>query len=349
MKGPVRIGLMGCGSVSRVHFGSFDRLGPEKVRVVALLERDGERRRLAAERYPKARATDDPNEMVAPGDLDLVYVCTMPETHKELSILVLEAGTHLMCEKPFAMNYDEAKQIVDTAERLGLMVQVGTYMRYLPNVQYIRQVAASGALGRPVLLRPWTTHINPPSWGPHYAKAVSSGGALASTLVHTIDSSLYVAGHPEPISVSAQIAKLFPGKRGAIFPEGAREAYDVEDLVAAHVRFEGDIMMLAYSNWCLDAEVDTHAFEIVFEKGTVRQKPFEIWEDVEGVPVNKTPPGREAMDSLENNKVPQNTDIIERLLAGKPLGMAHRESLIVQRIADAIYESARVGKEVRLK
>ena len=202
---PIRIGVIGCGAIARSHLHAYAELGEEMAIVIALCDVDEERLAGAAESWPRARTTRDFAEMLAPGDLDMVLVATMPNTHAQMAIAALEAGAHVFCEKPFATCLAEATAILDTAARVGRQVQLGTNMRYIPSSLYLRDLVASGEVGDPLFCRASAYHLNPPWWGPHYQLARSGGGVLASTLVHVLDLGMWIAGSPNPVSATWEV------------------------------------------------------------------------------------------------------------------------------------------------
>ena len=182
--------------------------------------------------------------MLAPGNLDLVIVATMPNTHEAISLASLDAGACVLCEKPFMMNAAQAEAVLAKAAETGLQVQLGTNMRYMPSSRYLHDLVQGGTIGAPVFAKAWGCHDDPPVWGPHYHLATSGGGVLASTLVHTLDLSMWVGGSPNPLTVSAATRRLFPGKRGPKVDAAIRTRYDAEDLISGLVRFDNGVILL---------------------------------------------------------------------------------------------------------
>ena len=139
---PLHVGVMGCGAQSNNHFRAIRELGAEKASVVAVCDLVEDRLEKAREVWPESRATKDFREMVALSDLDLVIVATLPNMHALMTLAALEAGAHVLCEKPFMMSVKEAEAVLDTAERVGRQVQVGTNMRYMPTSRYLHDLCS---------------------------------------------------------------------------------------------------------------------------------------------------------------------------------------------------------------
>ena len=342
---PVKIGVIGCGAQGKNHLRVIKELGTATAVVSALCDLSSERLQDAKEIWPQARAGDNFKEMLAPGDLDLVIVATMPNTHMQMALAALEAGADVLCEKPFMRNLEEATVVLDTAERLGRQVQLGTNMRYMATSRYLHDLVDSGAVGDPVLSKVWGCHVNPPWWGPHYYLSSSAGGVLASTLIHALDLAMWVAGSPNPVSVSASMRRLFPGKRGPLASPEIRERFNVEDLLTAFVRFDDGSTFMLEGNWCDDSP-PPHHFEMVTTKGRLDSDPFTVTVDEDGAVVDKTPVLQESSgwgESIRN----QDADVIQHLRDGTPWAMQDRRQLLnLQRLIDGCYKSARSEREI---
>ena len=342
---PIRVGVIGCGAQGSNHLRVIKELGAETAVVRSFCDLNPERLQNAKAVWPQAWATDDFKEMLASGELDLAIVATMPNTHEQMALAALEAGADVLCEKPFMRNLEEAAAVLDTAERLGRQVQLGTNMRYMATSRYLHDLVASGEVGTPVLCKVWGCHVNPPWWGPHYYLSSSAGGVLASTLIHALDLAIWVGGSPNPVSVSASMRRLFPGKRGPIASPEIRERFNVEDLFTALVRFDNGSTCVLEGNWC-DDDPPPHHFEMVTTKGTLNNDPFIVTVDENGAVVDKTPELQETSgwgESIRN----QDADVIERLRDGRPWSMQDRRQLLnLQKLIDGCYESARTEREI---
>lgn len=343
----IRIGMIGCGTQANLHFKGIKELGEDIATVTAVCDLADQRLAAACQLWPQARSAKDYQQMLAPGDLDLVIVATMPDTHEMMSLASLEAGANVLCEKPFMMNAAEAENVLTKAEATGLRVQLGTNMRYMPSSQYLHRLIADGSIGTPVYAKAWGCHDYPPVWAPHYHLATSGGGVLASTLVHTLDLSMWVGGSPNPLTVSAATNKLFPGKRGPKIDANIHERYDAEDLLSALVRFDNGAFYALEGNWCSEAK-DYHSFELTTTKGTITGAPLSVKVDVDGDIVDQTPT-LDGDDDWFKSVATQDAVLIDKLRAGDLWDTQDaRQLLNLQKIVDACYESARTGREVVL-
>jgi predicted dehydrogenase len=342
----VRVGVIGCGVQGRVHLEQYRQI--DGVEIAAVCDLDPERAAAAARDYGAARRATDYRDLLAAGGLDLVSVCTMPDTHRAIATLALQAGAHVVCEKPMALNAAEAAQMVEVAAAARRLLTVGLNMRYMAAAGWLHRYVAEGGIGALTHVHVWTLDPDIPWWGKHYVKALAGGGVVASTAVHLLDLALYVAGYPAPAAVSATTARLFPGKRGLTAPSAAaRAAYDVEDQAAALVRFAGGASLTLHAAWCHDRVEGARGFEMVGTAGAVAW-PLRVVAERAGQPVDLTPPAVPETSWPDSVRW-QLADVVRRIQAGEEVGLVTpRQALTLQRLIDGIYESAAQGREVAL-
>ena len=129
----IRVGVVGCGFQGRVHVDSFRTI--EGAEVVAVCDRDEQRRDALADEFGIAGRHAGHEELLAAGDLDLVTVCTMPDTHRETALAAFAAGAHVLCEKPFAIDFAQAREMVEAARAADRLLSIGFNMRFTDNAQ----------------------------------------------------------------------------------------------------------------------------------------------------------------------------------------------------------------------
>ena len=143
----LRAGIVGCSGIANdKHLPAIQRNG--NFEITASCDLFEERAQTAKETYgtPDARVYTDYRELLRE-DLDVVYVLTPNSTHAEVSIAAMESGKHVMCEKPMAKTYAEAKAMVDVAHRTGKVLNIGYQCRYRADAQYLKQACEDGELG----------------------------------------------------------------------------------------------------------------------------------------------------------------------------------------------------------
>lgn len=230
----VRVGVIGTGFATKVQVPAFQRCAG--VEVVALASGREERARQEAERFDLAVAYGDYRKMLAEQDLDLVSIVTPPYLHHEMTMAALEAGHNVLCEKPFAKNLDQGREMLAAAEQAGVIHAVDHEFRYLPARLRMKELVDDGYLGEvrtvrisslsDMLLdvdgRPW-------SW---WSDLDCAGGILGAQGSHLIDSLIWYFG-----DIAAVAAQLDTFIRRRPMPDGS-EWRDVtsDDQVAALFR-----------------------------------------------------------------------------------------------------------------
>ncbi|MGI9240399.1 MAG: Gfo/Idh/MocA family protein [Verrucomicrobiales bacterium] len=145
-----QIALIGTGGISEFHLKAYQSLG---LPVVALHNRT--RSRAEARRdefYPAAEVYTDYREILARDDIDVVDITPHPEDRIPIVRAALEAGKHVLSQKPFALDLEQAQQLVELAERNGVKLAVNQNGRWAPHFSYMRQAVASGLIGQPTTI-----------------------------------------------------------------------------------------------------------------------------------------------------------------------------------------------------
>ena len=204
-----RVGIIGLGFGAQVHLPAFQSEGWD---VVAAHSRNRDKARKAADAAGVEDVHTDPMELIRRNDIDAVAISTPPRTHHPLVMAALEAGKHVLCEKPFALNAREAAEMRDAAAKRRRTAMVAHEFRYTPQRAYIKQLLADGHIGRFQLCtvelfldRYVLAAPRPLTW---QAFKSEGGGLLGALGSHYIDGLRDWFG--EIASVSGQLATLRP-------------------------------------------------------------------------------------------------------------------------------------------
>jgi predicted dehydrogenase len=146
----IRVGVLGAGAWARgAHLPAYRR--DLRCRVVAIADTDVDRARDAAREFEIPAVASDARDLLDRQDIDLIDVCTPSHTHFELAWGALEAGKHVLCEKPVAYDYRDTIRARDFARQRGLKTKVGLTFRYSPAMRYMRELVAGGFIGKPFI------------------------------------------------------------------------------------------------------------------------------------------------------------------------------------------------------
>lgn len=344
---PLRVGVVGCGMQGQAHLSELAAI--EGVELAAIVDLDAERLAEVGERFGVEHRRGDAARLHELG-LDLVSICTMPDTHRDLAVAALEHGAHVLCEKPLARSASEGAEMVRAAERAGRLLMIGFNMRYMGATSAVRRFMAEGLLGELVCARGFMLADDVPWWGRHYVRAISGGGALNSSAVHMLDLLTWLAGNPLPLTATASMATVFPRKRAHGAPAGAGEAFDVEDVLFGHVRFAGGFWLTLEAAWTYDRPGWNYSFDALGTRGQAHLQPLELYTERDGAAVRVLEDATEEPDFTGALR-DELADVVQAARTGRaPERLATgRQALTVQAVADALYRSAREGREVAVE
>ncbi|MWA14797.1 Gfo/Idh/MocA family protein [Streptomyces sp. BA2] len=230
------VGMVGYAFMGAAHSQGWRTVGrvfdlPVQPVLSAVCGRDGAAVRAAADRLGWAAAETDWRALVARDDVDLIDICTPGDSHAEIAIAALDAGKHVLCEKPLANTVEEAEAMAEAAERArsrGQMAMVGFNYRRVPALALARQMVAEGRIGslrhvRLTYLQDWLVDPGfPLTW--RLRKDRAGSGALGDLGAHIVDLAQYLVG--EPVAGVSALTETFVRERP--LPDGASSGLTAE-------------------------------------------------------------------------------------------------------------------------
>ncbi|NLG48824.1 MAG: Gfo/Idh/MocA family oxidoreductase [Chloroflexi bacterium] len=342
----VRIGIIGAGSIARYAHVPGYQAQPNVELVAAADAVPGRAAEFAAE-FGIPRAYDSTEEMLNNEQLDAVSVCTPNYAHKDATIAALNAGLHVLCEKPIAMNLAEGREMVETARRLNKVLQIGLHWRFTSEAQALKRFVVGGELGdiyygEATCMR----RRGIPGWGVFTQKQLQGGGALIDIGVHTLDHTMWLMGNPKPVSVMGATYAAF-GKRADVVCIGApwdATKFDVDDMGVAMVRFDNGPTLILRTSWAANIATSFQETRILGTQGGATMSPLRIYKEMHQSLVDITP--------TFLPEVKPHTKEIEHFIAcvrGEAECIVVPEQVLdVQAVLDAVYRSAETGREVIL-
>ncbi len=336
MTRPVGVGVLGLGSIGTTHARALGELAElAEVRAYS----GGNESRSAEAGWPDAVRVE-PEELVQRPDVDLVAVCSPSEYHADQAVAALEAGKHVVVEKPLALTVADADHVVELARRRGLLAAVISQRRFEPEYRAVEQLLADGTLGR---VRLASTHVH---WwrdddyyraAPWRASMAGGGGSLMNQGVHNVDLLQWLCG---PVTeVTAQYATL-------------AHDIDAEDTTVATLRFTGGALgVLSTSTATPPGSPATVTLHL--DRGVVELGQGEIlrW-DVDGVP-RPSVTGAAASGAADpaaigiSGHVTQWADVLAAVREGRTPAVPAAEGAAVVRLMRAVYRAAETGRAVR--
>lgn len=349
----LKIGIIGTGSISESHIAAY--LKNNNVELYAFCDLNEKRLKYMAEKYNVQRTYTDMNEMLSLKEIDAVSVCTWNSAHAACTIAALNAGKHVLCEKPMSISEEDAKTMKEAAERNNKLLMIGFVRRYGNDCKILKEFIDTDYLGEIYYAK--ATYLrrkgNPGGW--FGDKSRSGGGPLIDLGVHVIDLVRYLVGNPKPISVyGATFHKLADRKniKGKKFYQSSsatdHDICDVEDLATAMIRFDNGALLSIEASFSLNIKNDEGKIELFGTKGGAKLNPeLEIYSELHDYLSNITLDAETALsfDGLFENEI---NHYVSCLTEGATCISPAEDGIDIMRILDAIYESARTGHEVIL-
>ena len=246
---PLRVAIIGAGQVAdKVHASYY--CTRNDLELVAVCDSRLSQAQALAEKYGNASVWDDPQAMLLAVKPDVVSVCSPNRFHYEHTLMALEAGCHVMCEKPPAMTPEQAREMCDTARKQGKVLAYDFHHRFALDTQQLREQVTNGVLGEIyVTTARALRRCGVPGWGVFTNKELQGGGPLIDIGIHMLDAAMYVLGFPAVKSVNAHsFQKIGTQKSCGQFGEWDPATYSVEDSLFGTIEFHnGGILWLETS------------------------------------------------------------------------------------------------------
>ena len=351
-----QVGLIGAGSIVQwSHYPNFAN-AIASTNVVAICDVQKER----VEEFARSRGI--PNvytnyeEMLSKQDLDIVVVGVPNIFHKPMSIAALNAGAHVLCEKPVALTLTDAQEMFQTAEKNDRILTVGTHYRWSDAMKSARKSVDEGFFGDIYMIRSvYTRRAGIPGFGSWFTRQELAGGGCGLDIgVHALDKALFLMDYPQPSTVSGvtydRLGKMGVGLGGWGVDRQAIEQggkFDVEDLAYGLIRFHNGSSIILQSSWAMHLPSE-QVVEVYGTEGgaVVHYDKLQLFEDMHCAPVaiNVELPGTQT-----NSALGQTRDLVKFLEGDTEAPLVTKDQALVGiSILEGLYKSAASGREVQL-
>lgn len=352
-----RIGIIGTGSIGRVHARHATRVG---LPVVAAWDPSPEAVEAFRGEQPTAAHERNLEALLARQDVDGVVIAAPNDLHEALAVRALQAGKHVLLEKPMATTAQGCDRIAEAAATAGRQVQVGFVCRRLPAVEMAAHLRSAGRFGRIYHAKAsmYRRRGVPGLGGWFTTRARSGGGPLIDLGVHLIDAVLEVMGRPRVLQASGATYANF-GRRMKGYahthmwagPPRLDGVCDVEDHATALLRCEGGATIEVNATWAMNLPDGAlpDGLSILGDAGGCRfgmqDRTITVATEAEGRPADLSPHFL-ADDPMQQAWDAQALAFRRLLVEGGPAVATAAQGREVQAVIDAIYRSAAEGREV---
>ena len=333
-KNEIRAGLLGYGpafNMGKGHAGWINNT--PGMRSVAMCDSAPARVEAAKTELPGLKAyCSSADELLAMPDVDLVVVILPHNLHAPLAIKALEAGKHVILEKPFCLSVDEANRMIDASKRAGKMLSVFHNRRWDGDYLTIQDIIARGLIGEIFHLEAGIGDYSHPGFWWRSDKAIS-GGVMFDWGAHFLDWTLGLIKSP--------ITQVMGD-----FQKRVWHAVTNDDHGQVYVRFANGATLSLETSWALNAAAPNNGIMLAGTRGGIRNNPPTLTREEAGLLVDSTVqvnPDRGIASHSEEIR-----QFAEAVKNGGPSPVPGEQALMTQRILDGLYKSAQQGKEVKV-
>ncbi len=359
MQKSVRIGMIGCGGIaSGKHMQGLEKI--DGVHMVAFCDIVPHKAEAAALQFGAegAKTYGDYRKLLEDPSIDAVHVCTPNDSHAEITVAALEAGKHVMCEKPMAKTSIEAQTMLDAAARTGRKLTIAYQNRFRSDSQHLYQMCRRGDLGDIYFAKAHAVRRRGvPTQGVFIDEQKQGGGPLIDIGTHALDLTLWMMDNYKPKMVVGTSYHQLSRRHNAANAWGPwdPDKFTVEDSAFGFVVMENGATIILESSWALNT----------LQTGEARctlcgtERGADMWdglringEEFGQLYVNQVQSGAKGVDFYESKAEKagdkEAESWIRALREDREPVVRPEQAFVVARILDAIYASARTGQPVYL-
>jgi predicted dehydrogenase len=352
----LKLGVIGCGGIATAkHLPSVEAAGLADA--VAFCDILPKRAEDAAKAFgaPGSKVFTDYRDLLKL-DLDAVCVCTPNRSHAEITVAALESKKHVLCEKPMAINYAEALKMTEAAKRNGKLLTVAYQNRFRPDSLFLKEECKAGVLGEIYFAKAKAVRRRAvPTWGVFLNEYEQGGGPLIDIGTHALDLALWMMDNYKPKTVTgATFHKLNNDTR----PANAWGPWDpaeftVEDSAFGFITMENGAVINLEASWALNTLEAGEAITTLC--GTKAGADMNDGLTINGVKHDRLYSFRPDFSAggaafYEGDEVPPEVKeqrvFLEAVRGEGELVVLPEQAAAVTRILDAVYQSAKIGKQV---
>ena len=342
----LRVGFIGTGGIAQAHIAAWQKIADAEIVALsdlrpAALDPSAAKTGVAAE-----HCYSDHRRMLEVEGLDIVDVCTPNSAHAKPTIDALQAGAHVLVEKPVATSAREVERMIQAGHDAGKLLMVAQVMRYMRESRICKNWIDQGLVGDIYWGRAEYLRVRGvPAWGAFIDKAASAGGPAYDLGVHVLDLILHFMDFPEPVTVSAG-TYLKLASKPSLMAHSPRKYTVPEDFAWGLVRFADGRTLSLGASWALNLAEGTNQVMVCGTKGGVRVWPPTLVHEENGILANSTPQVTIYDDS--DNFFLECQAFAEAVRKGGPSPVPGEQALITQRILDGVYKSGEKQREVKV-
>ncbi len=340
------MGIIGAGGIAQErHIPAYVGMADD-VELTAVQDVNAERARLVAETFDIPLAFEEYEPLFK--EVDAVTICTPNKFHSEIAIAALEAGVHVLCEKPMAITTQECEAMITAAEKNDRLLSIAYHFRHMPEAKLAKETILQGEIGDPLVTRVQAMRRRKvPGWGVFTNKDLQGGGSLIDFGCHLLDLALWLLDDPVPVEVIGKTYDRLSKTPGQVNDWGAfdHETFNVDDHVTSYITFENGLSMQFECSWAANIKEDYTALSISGVDGGMDVYPFQLYQTKHGAVWNSQP--AIPKESLSEGFV-QAKNFVDSCRGEAELVVKPEQALKVTKLIEAIYKSSEIGSSVKI-
>ncbi len=329
----IRVALLGTGAIAQiVHLPTLSQMSA--VDVIGVCDPEQQKARSIAQRFGIPRVYEDDDQVFRDPEVQGVIICSPTYLHEEQTVAALEAGKHVLVEKPLALTPAGAERVVRAAEDADRSVMIAFNNRYRSDIRALRGFTSGGELGDVFLVKGGLLNrkvrVVRPTW--RHRKATAGGGALMDLGVQTVDLCLWLLGYPKATRV--------------VCHTHSTEGLEVEDAAALLVELETGTSLSVEVSWALLAARDRQYLQILGARGSASILPLSVHKETDHGLIDVTPQLAPGRSNIYTATYREQLDHFADVIRGVRECDLPREQIGLMEMITLAYRSAEEGREV---
>jgi len=348
----VKVGIIGCGNIAKIkHLPSLTAI--DGVHVIGFQDFVRANAQQMCDSYGSGKAVvyDTWQELLQNSEIGVVHICTPNSTHAQIAIAALNAGKHVMVEKPMAITSAEAKAMLEASQKNGKKLSVSHQQRFRPDVWELKKIIEKGELGEIYYAKALALRRRGvPTWGIFLNSELQGGGPLIDIGCHALDMTLWLMNNYKPLSVSGSIHYQLGKKPTAANKWGVWdvEKFKYEDSAFGFVKMENGATLTIDAAWALNIiEPEKGIVSLICgtEGGADMEDGLRINKEEQGKLVVRYPLRENPADEYKAYDLEAQCWIESLRKGTEPIVKPEQVKVVIQ-IIEALYFSAKTGKTV---
>ena len=360
----LKVGIIGCGDIANYkHMPALKELS-DLCEMTSFCDIRINRAVKAAEEFgiKDSKVYEDYKELLEDDDLDVIHVLTPNDSHSPITVAALDAGKHVMCEKPMAHNKKSAEKMMEAWRNSNKKFTIGYQNRFREDVQQLKTDCQKDKVGEIYFAKAHALRRKGvPSWGVFLDKAKQGGGPLIDIGTHALDLTLWIMDNYEPVTVSGSVFnKMSDQTKGNLFGPWNPNKYGVEDSAFGFIKMKNGAAVFLESAWILNTRDPKEASATFYGTKRGAELRWNLSDDKNELIYNMIEEGQykeikessiKKMGPAASEKVSlgylEAASWINAIIRDKSPLVKPEEAYMVTKILDAVYESERKGREIK--